>query len=73
MEWSQFFGFLLTIAGLFFWNRSESRSDHRELKTSTDAQLLAIREDMKAFRELWAQETRDFHGRLCSIEERNRK
>ena len=44
---------LATIAGLFIWNRSESREDCRR----TDALIAAIREDIK-----------DFHGRLCSLE-----
>mgnify|MGYP001564130165 CR=1 FL=1 len=58
MEWSQFFGFLLTMSGLFYWNRTESNADRRE----TNAILREMKEEMK-----------DFHGRLCSIEERNRK
>ena len=33
----------------------------------------AMHQDMKDFRETWAQESKDFHGRLCVIEERNRK
>jgi len=50
------------IIPLFLWNRSESRSDYRHLEASVNAQLNGIREEMK-----------DFHGRLCAIEERNRK
>ncbi len=69
MEWIQFFGFIMTIAGFFLWNRSESNSDRRELRQSieamketTQAQLSAIQSEMK-----------DFHGRLIAIEERGRK
>lgn len=58
MDWTQFFGFILTIAGLFFWNRSESNSDRREMM----GMIKAIQEEIK-----------DFHGRLCAIEERNKK
>lgn len=29
--------------------------------------------EMKQFRETWAKESKDFHGRLCIIEERNKK
>jgi hypothetical protein len=50
------------IIPLFLWNRTESRSDHRHLESAVNAQLNGIREEMK-----------DFHGRLCAIEERNRK
>jgi hypothetical protein len=50
------------IIPLFLWNRMESRADYRHLETSVSAQLSGIREEM-----------RDFHGRLCAIEERNKK
>lgn len=46
-----------TIAGLFIWNRSESREDIRRM----EGLISSIHQEMK-----------DFHGRLCAIEERNR-
>ena len=62
MEWGQV---LAIIAGnaaivipLFLWNRSESNSDRRDMMNLINA----IKEEMK-----------DFHGRLCAIEERKRK
>lgn len=58
MDWLQV---LTIIAGnfvMFFWLRGESNADRRE----TQAILREIKEEMK-----------DFHGRLCAIEERNRK
>lgn len=42
---------------LFFWSRSESRSDFRL--------VLAILQGIK-------DEMKDFHGRLCAIEEKNK-
>ena len=33
----------------------------------------AARQDTKDFREMWAQETRDFHGRLIVLEERTKE
>ena len=55
MEWSQ----LLTIVGanlaMFMWARSEAREDQAEMRMI----LKAIQDEMK-----------DFHGRLCSIEEK---
>lgn len=58
MEWIQ----LLTIIGsniaLFMWARSEARQDQQEIRDI----IRAIQEEMK-----------EFHGRLCAIEERNRK
>ena len=46
------------IIPLFLWNRSESREDTRMML----GMIQAIQDEMK-----------DFHGRLCAIEERNRK
>ncbi len=43
--------------GLFLWTRSEARSDQEEIRDI----IRAIQEEMK-----------DFHGKLCAIEERNR-
>lgn len=62
MEWTQFLILLVTIAGLFFWNRSESRNDYRHMEAKTDAILNAIKDEIK-----------DFHGRLCAIEEKNKR
>lgn len=58
MEWSQFIILLITIAGLFLWNRSEARTDNRRALDLIDA----IQKEMK-----------DFHGILCGLEERGRK
>jgi len=49
------------IIPLFLWNRSESRADYRHMENCVNAQLTGIREEIK-----------DFHGRLCIIEERNK-
>ncbi len=58
MEWSQ----LLTVVGanlaMFMWARSEARHDQAENR----AILNAIQAEMK-----------DFHGRLCAIEERRKE
>lgn len=58
MDWIQFVIFFIGVVGLWLWNRSESRSDVRHF----DALIRAIHEEMK-----------DFHGRLCAIEERNKR
>lgn len=57
------------IIPLFLWNRSESRSDIRHMDSKLEAYMQGIREDIHAVHE----EMKDFHGRLCAIEERNRK
>lgn len=68
MEWTQTItilganlvlalGCIGTTITLFLWCRSEAREDRHQ----TEMILKAIAEEMK-----------DFHGRLCAIEERNR-
>lgn len=54
-------GFFLTIAGLFLWNRSESRSDFRALDNKIDTKIDNLIQAIQA-------ETKEFHGRLCSLE-----
>jgi hypothetical protein len=58
MDWTQFYIFFISVFSLFIWNRSESRSDIRHILSILDG----IQKEMK-----------DFHGRLCSIEEKNKK
>lgn len=62
MDWTQ----VLTIVGsniaLFLWARAESRSDHRALQAWTQNMLMTIQAEIK-----------DFHGRLCALEEKNKK
>lgn len=58
MEWTQFLILIATLAGLFIWNRSESRADYRHLESL----IRAIQDEIK-----------DFHGRLCAIEEKRKK
>lgn len=66
MDWVQFSIFFLGNVGftftLWLWNRSETRSDFRNLENFTKTNIEAIHQEMK-----------DFHGRLCAIEERNKK
>jgi len=60
----QIFEFIIlvaTISGLFLWCRSESRNDYRELERWTKDMLSSIQAEIK-----------DFHGRLCALEERSR-
>lgn len=65
MDWMQFTIMIVAFVGLFTWNRSESRADNRHM----DAKLESTRELVRAIHD----EMKDFHARLCTIEERNRK
>ena len=58
MEWLQVFSLFLANAGIILWFRSEARADHRQAMDL----IIAIKDEMK-----------DFHGRLCAIEEKNKK
>ena len=62
MEWLQILSLFLANAGLILWMRSESRNDWRHMDTKLDTFMKGIQEEIK-----------DFHGRLCAIEERNKK
>ena len=61
MDWTQFATFMIAnivfTLTLWLWSRSESRNDHRQIIDL----MTAIQDEIK-----------DFHGRLCKIEERNR-
>lgn len=65
MEWTQFIIMFLGMLGLFAWNRVESREDIRHMDNKIDA----IRELTHAIH----LEVKDFHMRLCAIEEKNKK
>ena len=58
MEWLQILTILASNLAAFMWARSEARHDQSEMRII----LKSIQEEMK-----------DFHGRLCAIEERNKK
>jgi hypothetical protein len=58
-------GFLAVIAiniMLFLWNRSESNADRRDLSNA----IMNLTKEMK-------DEMKDFHGRLCQIEEMRKR
>ena len=58
MDWAQVLAMIAANFGMFLWVRGESRADNRQVIDL----ISAIKDEMK-----------DFHGRLCAIEERNRK
>jgi hypothetical protein len=64
------------IIPLFLWNRAESRSDVRHMDAKleiTRVLVRAIHEESKEVISAIREEMKDFHGRLCAIEERNKK
>ncbi len=79
MDWTQVVTILGVTIGccIFFWNLSRreterlekicelAREDNKEFREDNKE----FREDNKQFREKWAEETKDFHARLCVIAE----
>ena len=79
MDWVQFVVFCLGVGGLWFWQRTETRSDMRHMDLKLDANRELIHEVhketnglMKSFQKETTDMMKDFHYRLLEIE-RNRK
>jgi len=76
MDWTQ----VLTILGgniaLFLWATRQGRTDFlhldRKLEENRKETTLIIKETNSMVRAI-QEEMKDFHNRLCAIEERNRK
>jgi len=68
MEWLQFLILIITIGGLFLWNRSEANNDRREFNKETKELRRELIEVVRSI----DTEMKDFHGRLCAIEERRK-
>lgn len=68
MDWTQFIVMFLGMVGLFAWNRAEVNSDRREASYSREEDRKEIINLIKSIE----TEIKDFHGRLCAIEERNK-
>ena len=64
MYWTQFLILLGSLSGLFFWNRNETRNEISRIE-------LMIVSNNDLIKEIH-NEIKDFHGRLCTIEERYR-
>ena len=62
MDWLQILFLFFANAGLIVWFRAESRADWRHMDIKLDNALEGIRLEM-----------RDFHSRLCAIEEARKK
>lgn len=64
MEWVQFVIFCLGVGSLWFWQRTETRTDIRHM----DIKLDANRELIHAIHKETTEMMRDFHFRLLEIE-----
>lgn len=71
--WLQVISLFFANFAIILWFRAESRSDWRHMDNKLETFKTEIRSDMHSFREQWMQETKEFHARLCAIEERRGK
>lgn len=62
MEWYQVGTIVGANIGLFLWTVRQSRADYLHCQRSIDT-----------FKDVMLKETKDFHGRLCAIEDRNKR
>jgi predicted nucleic acid-binding Zn-ribbon protein len=75
MDWNQ----ILTVLAVVLANLGTIIALYMHLDNKTEstlkgmqASIEAINADSKQFQQALLHEIRDFHGRLCAIEERNR-
>jgi hypothetical protein len=61
MEWYQVATIVGANTGLFLWSVRQSRTDY-----------LNCQKSIESFKDAMAKETKEFHGRLCAIEEKNK-
>lgn len=69
MDWTQVLTIVGANLGIFLWLRSESSADRRQMQQ----EAANDRRDILAIIREIQEEIKDFHTRLCSIEERNKK
>lgn len=75
MDWAQFAIMFVTFVALFFWNRTENRADirHMDSKLESNRNLsVQIHTENQDLINAIRQDIKDFHGRLCAIEEKNK-
>ena len=84
MDWTQvlalmgavFIANMGVIIPMFLWVRSEANADRKEfnaIQREDRKDLLQISKNLETALQGIQQEMRDFHNRLCSIEERKNK
>lgn len=59
MDWTQVMTIIGANMALFLWSVRQSRNDY-----------LNCQKSIESFKDAMMKETKDFHGRLCSLDER---
>lgn len=70
------FAIIATMVSLFLWLRSEANADRRsfqEIQRDDRKDLLQISRNIESMILAIQEEMKDFHGRLCTIEEKSKK
>ena len=70
-------GTVVAIVGsniaLIGWLRSDMKSFENKIENKIDSFTNDFRKEMASYKNEVSKEMKDFHGRLCSIEERNKR
>ena len=70
-------GTILAIVGsniaLISWLRADMKSFENKIETKIDTFTNDFRKEMASYKAEIAKEMKDFHGRMCAIEERGKK
>lgn len=70
-------GTVLAVIGsniaIIYWLRSDIKIFESDLRSEFESDMNIFKSEVRGWREDLSKEMKDFHGRLCAIEERNRK
>lgn len=69
MDWTQLTIFFVGVFGMWLWQRTEANADRRQASAETSACRAELLGVLKAIQD----EIKDFHGRLCALEEKHRQ
>jgi len=67
--WFQVIAFIVTNLSAILWFRGESKEDFAKLSAKTDSLIYNFDKKFEEMQKMIYTEMRDFHGRLCAIEE----
>ncbi len=70
MALAEFVLLLIAIIGLFAWNRAEKRADARNMDIKMEAWRAESTTLINTIREEIKEESKNFHGKLCSLEQK---
>lgn len=75
MDWIQFSLFAIAMFGMIGWQKKDSQKEYDRMECNLQAIREEVKENAKETRDLIFSihaAMKDFHGRLCAIEERRK-